>query len=551
MESSTTSDRSEVYCNSPSAVSLKTPSELNGTTTAQNQQQPGSSLITIAAHCPAALWKPFWSLDHFEIRTELYDSEVSCVWRAICRHSGITVAIKAYKRSRLSDIERHQVAREIWLHAQLAHPAVIALYAAWKDKDHIYLCMEYSTEGNVWGFMMSMSGKLNERTAVPLVLEPALSALAYLHDLGIIHRDIKPENLLMDSSFQVKIADFGLSIHQGYEVANTRLGTLDYLAPEILACPVKERPDDFKHQPQAWYTSKVDCWSMGVLAYELLTGETPFQAMTPLETLARIQTAEVRFPAHLSEGAIDFISKALTRDPAARPSMQELFEHPWITELATSRATQGRPDTPGRCSSRWSDDGALTSLAGPHSPPTSPGSPQPQSPVSPCEDETTQPGTPTSHSRVVGLTVDTQTLRHSRCSPLPSPGQLSSPRIKHSPGSRLMSPAAQAQLQISRRPGAHLSSSFSHQGAFHHQSLHGGNRLGSQVPFASFALPSSRLARQVPAPGGSPVAPSGSCRQGLQSSLTRSGRHLPSSLLSWQRARHASSPGKSGQQQNG
>ncbi|KAJ9516181.1 hypothetical protein QJQ45_024610, partial [Haematococcus lacustris] len=279
-----------------------------------------------------------------------------------------------------------QVAREIWLHAQLAHPAVIALYAAWKDKDHIYLCMEYSTEGNVWGFMMSMSGKLNERTAVPLVLEPALSALAYLHDLGIIHRDIKPENLLMDSSFQVKIADFGLSIHQGYEVANTRLGTLDYLAPEILACPVKERPDDFKHQPQAWYTSKVDCWSMGVLAYELLTGETPFQAvsthtrpsdlkdqvpvrfrmhaavpcaicwtsdpscrssrnvecaavtglvhgisrllalankqMTPLETLARIQTAEVRFPAHLSEGAIDFISKALTRDPAARPSMQ-------------------------------------------------------------------------------------------------------------------------------------------------------------------------------------------------------------------------------------
>ncbi|GFH06773.1 aurora protein, partial [Haematococcus lacustris] len=95
------------------------------------------------------------SLDHFEIRTELYDSEV---------------------------------AREIWLHAQLAHPAVIALYAAWKDKDHIYLCMEYSTEGNVWGFMMSMGGKLNERTAVPLVLEPALSALSYLHDLGIIHR---------------------------------------------------------------------------------------------------------------------------------------------------------------------------------------------------------------------------------------------------------------------------------------------------------------------------------------------------------------------------
>ncbi len=58
-----------------------------------------------------------------------------------------------------------------------------------------------------------------------------------------------------------------------------RLGTIDYLAPEILDCPAKEHPDDNKQNPDIGYTSKVDCWSIGVLAYELLVGRAPFAAV--------------------------------------------------------------------------------------------------------------------------------------------------------------------------------------------------------------------------------------------------------------------------------
>jgi serine/threonine protein kinase len=58
-----------------------------------------------------------------------------------------------------------------------------------------------------------------------------------------------------------------------------RLGTIDYLSPEILDCPVKQHPQDHKTNPQKWYTAKVDVWSMGVLAYELLVGHTPFEAV--------------------------------------------------------------------------------------------------------------------------------------------------------------------------------------------------------------------------------------------------------------------------------
>jgi serine/threonine protein kinase len=63
-------------------------------------------------------------------------------------------------------------------------------------------------------------------------------------------------------------------------LACCRLGTIDYLSPEILDCPVKAHPADHKEQPQAWYSNKVDCWSVGVLAYELLLGRTPFEAVS-------------------------------------------------------------------------------------------------------------------------------------------------------------------------------------------------------------------------------------------------------------------------------
>jgi hypothetical protein len=60
--------------------------------------------------------------------------------------TGITVGLKLYKRAMLNDMERHQIAREIWLHIQLDHPSIIALFAAWKDKDHIYLVLEWAPE---------------------------------------------------------------------------------------------------------------------------------------------------------------------------------------------------------------------------------------------------------------------------------------------------------------------------------------------------------------------------------------------------------------------
>lgn len=86
------------------------------------------------------------SLQAFEIRAKLYAGHISSVYRAVDKKSGITVGLKLYKRTMLNDMERHQIAREIWLHIQLNHPSIIALYAAWKDKDYIYLVLEWAPE---------------------------------------------------------------------------------------------------------------------------------------------------------------------------------------------------------------------------------------------------------------------------------------------------------------------------------------------------------------------------------------------------------------------
>jgi serine/threonine protein kinase len=81
----------------------------------------------------------------------MYAGHISSVYRAVHRKSSITVGLKLYKRSALNDMERHQIAREIWLHIQLAHASIIALYAAWKDANYIYLVLEWAPEvGGAW-----------------------------------------------------------------------------------------------------------------------------------------------------------------------------------------------------------------------------------------------------------------------------------------------------------------------------------------------------------------------------------------------------------------
>jgi len=144
----------------------------------------------------------------------------------------------------------------------------------------------------------------------------------YLHKKHIIHRDIKPENLLIGADGELKIADFGWSVHAPSNRRKTMCGTLDYLPPEMV--------DGTGHSFLA------DVWSLGVLCYEFLYGSPPFEAAGHNETYRRIIKVDLRFPStpEVSEGAKDLIRKLLVREANNRLPLAEVMTHPWIIQYA-------------------------------------------------------------------------------------------------------------------------------------------------------------------------------------------------------------------------
>ncbi|KAH1599219.1 hypothetical protein KXX34_007488 [Aspergillus fumigatus] len=126
------------------------------------------------------------------------------------------------------------------------------------------------------------------------------NALLYLHRKHVIHRDIKPENILVGIHGELKMSDFGWSVHAPSGRRHTQCGTLDYLPPEMVDPRKCDKP----------YDQKVDIWSLGVLLYEFLVGRAPFED-TPVMTQRRIAKGDMTVPSFVSPEAKDLIKKSV------------------------------------------------------------------------------------------------------------------------------------------------------------------------------------------------------------------------------------------------
>ncbi len=162
--------------------------------------------------------------------------------------------------------------REARALARLSHPNIVAVYDFGQTNGLSYFLMEYVDGPNLR--QIEQAGRLSPREALEIIPQ-ICSALQFAHDECIVHRDIKPENVLLDKKGRVKIADFGLAKILGQETQDFRLtgardimGTPHYMAPEQV-----EKPQDVDH--------RADIYSLGVVFYEMLTGELPLGKFQP------------------------------------------------------------------------------------------------------------------------------------------------------------------------------------------------------------------------------------------------------------------------------
>ncbi|MEW5301362.1 MAG: hypothetical protein WDW36_004225 [Sanguina aurantia] len=271
-----------------------------------------------------------WAINSFCLHKSIGSGAASAVFCGVCLKSALPVAIKVYLKSKLSKLNRRQVEREINIHSSLNHPHIVDFYAAFEDDARIYLVMEYAAGGDLFDEVKRLGGRVGERQVVQRVMYPFLCALVYLHRKSIIHRDIKPENTVFTKEMVMKITDFGLACNSQEERPVTRLGTLDYMAPEVLCCPDKHNPDDNKDRAELTYDTSVDAWAMGVLAYELVVGRPPFGMSCRESTMAAITSSYPTFPDWMSPAVRSFIQSALAKDPRQRSSIDRLIQHPWI-----------------------------------------------------------------------------------------------------------------------------------------------------------------------------------------------------------------------------
>ncbi|XP_033009473.1 aurora kinase A [Lacerta agilis] len=264
--------------------------------------------------------KKQWSLDDFEIGRPLGKGKFGNVYLAREKESKFILALKVLFKTQLEKAGvEHQLRREVEIQSHLRHPNILRLYGYFHDATRVYLILEYAPRGEVYKELQRLTKFDEERTA-NYITELA-DALLYCHSKRVIHRDIKPENLLLGSNGELKIADFGWSVHAPSSRRSTLCGTLDYLPPEM----IEGRTHD----------EKVDLWSLGVLCYEFLVGKPPFEADTYQETYRAISKVEYKFPPFVTEGAQNLISKLLKHNPFHRLPLEEVLKHQWIIASST------------------------------------------------------------------------------------------------------------------------------------------------------------------------------------------------------------------------
>jgi len=242
--------------------------------------------------------------------------------------SGEEVAVKFVKKSL---VEREEtLANEIDILGAIQHKNVVGLRAIFDTEETLFIVMELMKGGELYEEIVRRKS-FTEKDA-SYIMQQLFSALAYIHERGIVHRDLKLENLLLvkEGALDVKLADFGLSKLYSGKALQTACGTPFYVAPDILL--------------GSGYGPAVDMWASGILLYVLLSGRLPFAADSDAELFKLIIDGDLVWKSPqfdtVSAEAKDLIGKLIVVDPDQRYTAKQALEHSWITNQSNASDTR-------------------------------------------------------------------------------------------------------------------------------------------------------------------------------------------------------------------
>jgi len=283
---------------------------------------------------------------------------------AFCKRTGEKMAVKRYNKATMSQKELRNMRREVGIHQSLSHRSIVRIADVFETDREMIIVMECLEGGELFDLVYK-SKQLSEKETARIATD-ILLGLEHLHSQRICHRDIKLENLVFAraAGVDVKLIDFGFAANLDAGEELSVCGTVQYVAPEVIA-------------NSAW-DERCDLWSLGSVVYTMLTGARLFSGGES-EVIRKNRKGLIdwsrRFE-RLSPLAQDFVKRLLSTDPAGRLTAAGALAHPWLKEVASQEAaTSAKPackascvlerkvaNSPSKKAAEWGPSGAASAV---------------------------------------------------------------------------------------------------------------------------------------------------------------------------------------------